>query len=124
MYRFDYLADVHAIEVTVAGFLSETEVADFFRDLAGQIRERSTDRPPSSLYNYTDIAIQSQAVVSLLQDGARQTDPNRRIAMYTEGMMGRMQAGRIASAASNFRLFDNRADAIAWLGSPPVAIAA
>jgi len=51
----------------------------------------------------------------------------RKVALYTEGRLARLQAKRVAEAGSNMRVFDTRADAVAWLigeDAVPMAIAA
>ncbi len=124
MFHIEYLADVHAVEVTIGGFFSEAEVTRFSRALAAELAAHSAVRAPASLYNYTDAAIQSQAVIALFQEQARRTDPNRCVALYTEGRLARLQAARVVAAGPNHQVFDTRAQALAWLAEPAASQAA
>ena len=109
------------IEITVAGFWTLEEFGEFTRALQHHIRMWPGSTPPMSLYNYTDAAIQSQDVVAAMQHLASTVDPHRRVALYTEGRLARMQARRVAMAGSQMRVFDSREEAIEWLTSKPTA---
>ena len=70
------------------------------------------------LYDYTDVSIQSQVVIGLLQDMAR-TDgyKSRRVALYSSGRVAVLQARRVAAASDRFAVFDDRGAALDWLAA-------
>lgn len=105
------------IEVQIDGFWDEAEVDDFAADLrAAANAVVATGKRHRMLYDYTGSSIQSQSVISALQELARTMDPPaERIALFTCGQLARLQAGRIAAVRRDVRLFDDRAKAIAWL---------
>jgi hypothetical protein len=108
---------LNCIDITVSGFWSPEHLDDFAQDLTRAIVAfPATGRLPASLYNFTDAAIQPQSVVAKMQAMASsKAFAGRKVALYTEGQLARLQAKRVSEAGSNMRVFDTRADAIAWL---------
>ena len=105
------------IEVEIAGFWTLDEFDTFASDLRTAAQAiRASGRTQSILYDYTHAAIQSQAVVAAHQDLA-QSDAmgSRRVALYSEGRLARMQARRIAAVNPRFAVFEDRPTALAWL---------
>ena len=120
---------LNCLEITVSGFWTPEHLEAFAADLKQAIAAFSaTGRTPASLYNFTDAAIQPQVVVARMQAMASSKDlAGRKVALYTEGRLARLQAKRVSEAGSNMRVFDTRADAVAWLSGEdavPMAIAA
>lgn len=108
------------IEVTIEGFWSLDQVTVFAQDLGSHVaRVALTGRRQAVFYDYSGALIQSQAVVGALQDMARNDEfRSRRVALYSGGRMARLQAQRIASAASErFAVFDDRQAALDWLAA-------
>lgn len=108
------------VEVKIDGFWSLDHVDALARDLSQHVaRIALTGKRQAMLYDYTDVVLQSQAVVGALQDLARcDAFKSRRVALYSAGRTGRLQATRVASAAGDrFALFDDRGAAMAWLGA-------
>lgn len=105
------------IEVTVSGFWDEAHFENFVRELRQVITAFSdSGRMPMTLYNYTDASIQSQTVVSRMRKLALHPSMvDRRVALYTEGVLARQQAKRVAEGRDNMRVFDSRDDAVAFL---------
>lgn len=103
------------IEITVIGFWTPEEFTVFAGDLAAAIAAFPSTRPPMSLYNYTDAAIQPQVVVTQMQAMARNVAVDRSIAMYTDGCLARQQAKRVAAECEHMHVFDSRAEALDWL---------
>ena len=105
------------IEVTVEGFWEEAHFDNFIVDLQKAIVNfPRTGAPPMTLYNYTNAWIQPQAVVAKMRALALHPAMiNRRVAMYTEGVLARQQAKRVAEGRDNMCVFDCRADALAFL---------
>lgn len=124
MHRITYSPDLHLLEIAIEGFFDASGVAAFARAVAQALAEHATSTPPACLYDYSKAAIQSQSVVALLQQLARKVPANRRIALYTDGRLARMQARRIAAECPTMLVFDDRASAIAWLRAPATAAAA
>lgn len=108
---------LNCIEITVSGFWSPEHLDEFAEDLKRAIAAfPATGRPPASLYNFTDAAIQPQSVVAKMQAMASSKAlAGRKVALYTEGRLARLQARRVADAGSNMRVFETRAQAVAWL---------
>ena len=100
MYCFHRHDALNIVEVTVGGFWSVVEFRAFVRDLQDVLATSLGKIPPMSLYNYTEAAIQSQEVVMLMQELAREVAPRRKVALYTEGRLARMQARRVADAGT------------------------
>ena len=96
------------------------------RDVAeAAIRISRTGRVPVSLCDYTGAAIQSQAVIAALT--TMMQNPvvrSRRVAMYTGGVMAKMQAVRATRDRSEFRFFTDKDEARAWLFAAEDAAAA
>lgn len=119
---------LNCIEITVSGFWSPAHLEEFTVDLKRAIAAfPATGRPPASLYDFTDAAIQPQEVVAKMQ--AMASSPafaGRKVALYTEGRLARLQAKRVSDAGTNMRVFDTRAEAVAWLldRAPPLAVEA
>lgn len=116
-----HLIELHVpqriIEVTVSGFWTEAHFDAFVRDLHAAIADFPPGiAPPATLYNYTFAAIQTQAVVARMRALAQHPAMiERRVAMYTEGVLARQQARRVAADRDNMRIFDTRAAALAFL---------
>ena len=115
MYSITHSDTRNILEITVSGFWTVEAFGAFVRDLRLALAVAPGAEPPASLYNYTDAAIQSQEVIALMQDLARSVAPNRKVALYTEGRLARMQARRVAMAGTQMRVFENRGEAMGWL---------
>ena len=119
MYRITTDLAKAIIEVKVEGFWSVDQVETFARDFAAQVaRVALTGKRQAVLYDYTDITIQSQVVIGMLQDMARADDyKSRRVALYSSGRMAVLQARRVAASSERFAVFDDRRAALAWLAA-------
>ncbi len=117
---------LNCLEITVSGFWTPEHLDAFKADLKQAIAAFPTPgRAPASLYNFTDAAIQPQVVVAKMQAMASSKDlAGRKVALYTEGRLARLQAKRVAEAGSNMRVFETRADAVAWLTSEDAGLTA
>lgn len=105
-------------ETAILGFWTLDTVADFHRAVteAGQRIQQATGRPPVSLCDYTGSMIQSQEVINAVT--RMMENPvirSRRVAMYTGGVMARMQAVRATRSRPEFQFFTNKDEARAWL---------
>ena len=105
------------IEVRLVGLWSMEEFQSFVVELRTAIAEfPKGDRPPGTLYNFTDAVIQTQEVVRAMKALAENPSmTHRRVAMYTEGVLARQQAKRICENRDNMFVFSSRAEAIDWL---------
>ena len=115
MHRITYLPAFHILDIEVSGFWRVQDFRTFAANLAAALAAAPGRLPPNSLYNYTDAAIQSQELVAMMQAMAQQVDPGRRVALYTEGRLARMQARRVAAHCPSMAVFDDRPSALAWL---------
>ena len=119
MYRITTDLAKAIIEVKIEGFWSIEQVEAFAHDLAGQVaRVALTGKRQAMLYDYSETAIQSQAVIGMLQDMARADGyKSRRVALYSSGRRAVLQARRVAAASDRFAVFDDRGAAMAWLAA-------
>ncbi len=119
MYRITTDLAKAIIEIKLEGFWSLDQVDQLSRDLAAQAaRVALTGRRQAVLYDYTDVTIQSQDVIGVLQGMARNDDfKSRRVALYSAGRMAVQQARRVAAASDRFAVFDNRGAALDWLAA-------
>lgn len=119
MHRIVNNVPLGFIEITVSGFWDVDHLDDFARDLAVAIRDfPAIGETPASLYNFTDASIQPQIVVAKMQEMARSPAfAGRRVALYTDGSLARLQAKRVSEAGANMRVFYSRADALEWLAA-------
>lgn len=106
------------METAISGFWTVKTIADFRRAVteAGERIERVTGRPPVSLCDYTNASIQSQEVIAAFAE--MMDNPivrSRRVAMYTSGVMARMQAQRATRHRPEIRFFSDLDEARAWL---------
>lgn len=116
MHRIECLVAQRIIKVTVSGFWDEAHFDGFVADLRTAIVNFPPGPPPMTLYNYSDAAIQTQAVVAKMRALALHPSMvHRKVAMYTEGILARQQARRVADGRDNMRMFDSRAAALAYL---------
>jgi hypothetical protein len=105
------------IEVDASGFWTIAYVEDFLRDLKREGRRvLATDRRHKLLCNFSKSAIQPQEVIAILQRVAV-TMPlkSRKVALYTDGKLARLQVKRIASVRDDMAVFDDRESALAWM---------
>jgi hypothetical protein len=115
------------LEITVVGFWEPDELDAFAADLRRAIQAfPDIGRPPGSLYNFTRAAIQSQQVVRKMREmAASPAFAGRRVALYTDGGLARLQARRVAMASDTMRVFESRAEAVAWMvGAESPAVSA
>ena len=119
MYRITTDIAKAIIEVKIDGFWSADQVQAFADDLAVQVaRVALTGKRQAVLYDYTDVAIQSQLVIGMLQDMARADGyKSRRVALYSSGRNAILQARRVAAASERFAVFDDRGAALDWLAA-------
>ena len=117
MYRITTDLTKAIIEVKIDGFWSSDQVEAFAGELATHVaRIALTGRRQAVLYDYTDIAIQSQHVIGMLQDMARADGyKSRRVALFSSGRTAILQARRVAAASDRFAVFDDRRAALEWL---------
>lgn len=105
------------IEVEASGFWTIAHVEDFLRDLDREGRRvLATGKRHMLLCNFSRSAIQPQEVIAMLQRVAV-TMPlkSRKVALYTEGKLARLQVKRIASVRDDMAVFDDRESALAWM---------
>ena len=68
------------------------------------------------LCDFTALSIQPQALVAATVDWARGARvKSRKCALYTDGVLARRQAQRLAAASDRIAVFGDRASALAWL---------
>lgn len=105
------------IEVTVEGLWEEEHFDGFVEELRAAITSfPAAGKPPMTLYNYTRAWIQPQNVVAKMRALAQHPAMiERKVALYTDGVLARQQARRVAEGRENMRVFDCRADALAFL---------
>ena len=119
MYTIAFDEKLRFIEVRLEGLCSMEEFQSFKIELHDAIaRFQAGATKPTTLYDFTGAAIQTQEVVQAMK--ALAEDPamtNRRVAMYTEGVLARQQAKRICQSRPNMIVFPSRAEAIDWLAS-------
>ncbi len=104
-------------ETAISGFWTLADVEAFGREAnAAAARIAATGRAPVSLCDYTNAAIQSQEVIAAFQRMMdNPTTRSRRVAMYTSGVMARMQATRATANREEVRFFTDRREAERWL---------
>ena len=105
------------IEVDASGFWTIEHVEEFLRDLDREGRRvLATGKRHMLLCNFSKSAIQPQEVIAMLQRVAV-TMPlkSRKVALYTDGKLARLQVKRIASVRDDMAVFDDRASALAWM---------
>ena len=68
------------------------------------------------LCNFSKSAIQPQEVIAMLQRVAVSVSlKSRKVALYTDGKLARLQVKRIASVRDDMAVFDDRETALAWM---------
>ncbi len=105
------------IEVEASGFWTVPHVEGFLRDLEREARRvLATGKRHMLLGNFSQSAIQPQEVVAMLQRVAL-TIPlkSRKVALFTNGKLARLQVKRIVAVRDDMAVFDDRASAMAWL---------
>lgn len=105
------------IEVDASGFWTIEHVEEFLRDLEREGRRvLATGKRHMLLCNFSKSAIQPQEVVAMLQRVAV-TMPlkSRKVALYTDGKLARLQVKRIASVRDDMAVFGDRETALAWI---------
>ena len=109
------------IEVDASGFWTIEHVEDFLRDLEREGRRvLATGKRHMLLCNFSKSAIQPQEVIAMLQRVAVSMPlKSRKVALYTEGKLARLQVKRIASVRDDMAVFDDRATALAWILDGP-----
>ena len=105
------------IEVEASGFWTIAHVEDFLRDLEREARRvLATGKRHMLLCNFSKSAIQPQEVITMLQRVAVSMPlKSRRVALYTEGKLARLQVKRIASVREDMAVFDDRETELAWM---------
>ncbi|MES3101369.1 STAS/SEC14 domain-containing protein [Sphingomonas faeni] len=105
------------IEVEASGFWTLEHVEDFLRDLEREARRvLATGKRHMLLCNFSKSAIQPQEVIAMLQRVAVSMPlKSRRVALYTEGKLARLQVKRIASVRDDMAVFDDREAALTWM---------
>lgn len=105
------------IEVEASGFWTIEHVEDFLHDLEREGRRvLATGKRHMLLCNFSRSAIQPQEVIAMLQRVAVSMPlKSRRVALYTEGKLARLQMKRIASVRDDMAVFEDRKSAIAWM---------
>ncbi len=105
------------IEVDASGFWTIEHVEDFLRDLEREGRRvLATGKRHVLLCNFSKSAMQPQEVIAMLQRVAVSMPlKSRKVALYTEGKLARLQVKRIASVRDDMAVFDDRESAMAWM---------
>jgi len=105
------------IEVEASGFWTIEHVQDFLRDLEREGRRvLATGKRHTLLCNFSKSAIQPQEVITMLQRVAVSMPlKSRKVALYTDGKLARLQVKRIASVREDMAVFDDRKSAMAWI---------
>lgn len=105
------------IEVEMIGFWSLEDVAAYRRDLSIESKQvAAVGKRHMLLVDYSQAVIQQQVVVAALAALTHEIEsPALRIAAFTQGRMAKLQAKRIAAERDDIRIFDSRAEALAWL---------
>jgi len=68
------------------------------------------------LCNFSKSAIQPQEVIAMLQRVAVSMRlKSRKVTLYTDGKLARLQVKRIASVRDDMAVFDDRETALAWM---------
>ncbi|MGC5796673.1 hypothetical protein [Sphingomonas sp. NFX23] len=68
------------------------------------------------LCNFSKSAIQPQEVIAMLQRVAVSMRlKSRKVALYTDGKLARLQVKRIASVRDDMAVFDDRETTLAWM---------
>lgn len=113
-------------ETEIHGFWSLDTLTEFGLAVAeAATRVRATGRTPVSLCDYTGAAIQSQEVIAAFtQMMENPVVRSRRVAMYTGGVLAKMQAVRATRDRPEFRFFTDKDEARAWLFAAEDAVAA
>ncbi len=109
--------DTGIIEVEASGFWTIPHVEGFLRDLDREARRvLATGKRHMLLGNFSRSAIQPQEVVAMLQRVAL-TIPlkSRKVALFTDGKLARLQVKRIVAVRDDMAVFDDRASAMTWL---------
>lgn len=119
MHKISTNEQLRFIEVKLEGLCSMEEFQSFTAELRSEIaRFPVGSQPPSTLYDFTGAAIQTQEVVRAMKELAENPAMiHRRVAMYTEGVLARQQARRICENRSNMFVFGSRKEAIDWLSA-------
>lgn len=125
---FDVTVDLDrgCFQSTIHGFWSLDTVDAFHRAVTDAgMRIQATGRAPISLCDYTGAMIQSQEVINALTTMMENPLVRcRRVAMYTSGVMPKMQAARATRTRPEIRFFTDLNDARAWLFAAEDAVAA
>ncbi len=109
--------DTGIIEVEASGFWTVPHVEGFLRDLECEARRvLATGKRHMLLGNFSQSAIQPQEVVAMLQRVAL-TIPlkSRKVALFTDGKLARLQVKRIVAVRDDMAVFDDRTSAMTWL---------
>lgn len=109
--------DTGIIEVEASGFWTIPHVEGFLRDLDREARRvLATGKRHMLLGNFSRSAIQPQEVVAMLQRVAL-TIPlkSRKVALFTDGKLARLQVKRIVAVRDDMAVFDDRTSAMTWL---------
>jgi hypothetical protein len=113
------------VEVAINGFWTPEVFAAYAADLQRAIAKI----PPSAeghvtLADVSNASIQPQQLVEAFQRFIGRGDrPSRRIALYTDAVLPRMQCKRISGGNPNVQVFATREEAEAWLFDDQAAAA-
>lgn len=107
------------IEVKLEGLCSMAEFQSFVVELRDAIANfPAGEKPPATLYDFTNATIQTQEVVAAMKALAEHPAMvHRRVAMYTEGVLARRQAKRICESRDNMVVFASRAEALQFIAA-------
>lgn len=125
MYSIKVDRNKGLIRIAISGFWTAETMAAYKRDLMAAVETL----PPCpgghvTLCDISGAAIQSQQVMQEFQSFiARTPFRSRRIAMYTDSPLSRMQSKRLVSGRSDMAVFDTVAAAEAWLFADAAAAA-
>jgi len=105
------------IEVEASGFWTIEHVEEFLRDLEREGRRvLATGKRNMLLCNFSKSAIEPQEVIVMLQRVAVSMPlKSRKVALYTDSKLARLQVRRTASVREDMVVLDDRETALAWM---------
>jgi len=105
------------IDITVSGIWTMELIGGFARALESAARQVAmTGKRHTMLCDFSTLPIQPQEIVAAVQGLARSPKlPSRKCALFTEGVLARQQAKRVAMANDHVAVFSSRNSALDWL---------
>lgn len=105
------------VDITVSGLWTVDEIGVFARALESAARQvAASGKSHLMLCDFTEVAIPPQEVAAALHRMAIASRGRaRKCALYTKGVLARLQAKRLAQANDHLAVFADRDSARAWL---------